>query len=192
MKLLILIALCTVGFKCEQPYCNTDPYSSYVAPDGHEICLVKIKAGTYTFTFDQNSCNDQGYCADGIGTWLGRAERNCEEGRYCPAISWVEYWISPSGQTATPEPITLTATPEQELATPTPVSTWEPATPTLEPEISTPPPAVYDPVTPEPAYYAMPTPTAVPVTGGGSWVGISTAAVLSAVLLSALTVLRRK
>jgi hypothetical protein len=58
---------CTFAFKCESPGCEPDPYSSWSAPEGYQICMIAIKAGTNFFTFESDGCVDNSPPPDGDG-----------------------------------------------------------------------------------------------------------------------------
>lgn len=137
---------CTLAFKCEPPGCEPDPYSSWSAPEGYQICMITIKAGTNLFTFESDGCVDNSpppngdgepdYCANGIGTDTGEAVRLCEENGQvdCHAISHSEYYIDvlppTSTPTATSVPPTSTPTDTSIPPSPTPTDTNIPPSPT--------------------------------------------------------------
>jgi hypothetical protein len=129
------INACTLAFKCEQETgCEPDPYSSWSAPAGYQICEIAIKAGTHYMAFSSDGCADVSppggdgipdYCVSGVGTDFGEAERLCEENgqTQCYAVSHSEFYIDSLPSTPTP---TNTSVPPS----PTPTNTSIPPSPT--------------------------------------------------------------
>lgn len=169
---------CVPGFKCEQPGCEPDPYSSWDAPAGYLICKIVIKAGSHNLPFTSDGCYDvnaddeDDYCAGGIGGGTGFAERLCVENgqEQCYAISNSEYFIdalppspTPTDTSVPPSP-TPTDTSVPPSATPTNTSTPLPtSTPTNTsiPATST-PTSTNTPVSPTETQTGTPTNTSTP------------------------------
>lgn len=137
---------CTLAFKCEiDTGCDPDPYSSWSAPTGFQICEIAIKAGTHYLPFFSDGCADisppggdgiPDYCVSGVGTDFGEAERLCVENGQteCYAISHSEYYIDALPPTPTPTdtnvPPSPTPTETSVPPTPTPTDTSVPPSPT--------------------------------------------------------------
>lgn len=169
---------CTLAFKCEiDTGCDPDPYSSWSAPTGFQICEIAIKAGTHYLPFFSDGCADisppggdgiPDYCVSGVGTDFGEAERLCVENGQteCYAISHSEYYIDALPPTPTPTdtnvPPSPTPTETSVPPTPTPTDTSVPPSPSPTPtDTSVPPSSTPTGTTSVPTS----TPTGTPIAG---------------------------